>query len=168
MLLVLFGLPATGKTFLAKELASELGFVHLNTDNTRKRMLEKPSYSEKEKKMVYDKMFEFVLGYLKRGSDVIIDGTFYRESLRKCARRIARETNNRVFFIEVTAPEEEVKRRMSKRKRRKSESDADFTVYKKIKSEFEPLKEPHLVIDSTMPLRKQVERIRFYLKKELG
>lgn len=165
MLLVVFGLPATGKTFLAKELASELGFLHLNTDNTRKKILSRPGYTHKEKELVYNKMFEFVLDYLKRGDDVIIDGTFYKADLRKKIKKIAREANTNPIFIELTAPEEVVRGRISGREKRPDESDADFHIYKKIASEFEPLEEYHLVIDSTVPLRKQVERVRFHLQK---
>jgi len=165
LLIVVFGLPATGKTFLARELASQLGFLHLNTDNTRKKILSRPGYTDKEKDLVYAKMFEFVSDYLKRGRDVVIDGTFYKDKLRKKLKKLAKEANTNPVFVEMTAPEEVVRGRTSERKKRPSESDADFRVYKKIEKDFEPLKESHLVIDSTVPLMKQVEKVRFHLQR---
>ncbi len=165
MLLVVFGLPGTGKTFLAKELAGELGLRHLNTDGARKKILSRPGYTDKEKEMVYSKLFEFALEYLKRGDDVVIDGTFYKAALREKIRKIAKEANTKPVFVELTAPEEVVAERVEDRKKRKCASEADYCVYQKIKREFEPMDERHLVINSTMPLLKQVERVRFHLKK---
>jgi len=165
LLVVVFGLPGTGKTFLARELAHELGLVHINTDNTRRKILKRPGYTDKEKELVYDKMFEFVLDYLRRGKGVVVDGTFYREEFREKLRKIAREANTKPVFVELTAPEAVVRKRTIERKKRGSESDADFSVYGKIRQEFEPLKEPHLVIDSTAALLKQVERVRFHLQR---
>ena len=165
MLIVVFGLPGTGKTFLAKELASQLGLKHINTDITRKKILSRPGYTDKEKKLVYDKMFEFISDYLRRGEGLVVDGTFYKEEYREKLRAIAREANTKPIFVEMTAPEGIVKERTEERSKKSCESDADFAVYQQIRREFEPLGEGHMVIDSTTPLLKQVGRVRFHLQK---
>ena len=166
MLVLVFGLPGTGKTFLAKELASELNLIHVNTDITRKKILSRPGYTHKEKEMVYDKLFEFLSEYLNRGENLVVDGTFYKEEYRAKLRAIAREANTKPAFIELTAKEEIIEARMLERAKQVCDSDADFSVYQKIKSEFEPLAEKHLKIDSSVPLLKQVEQVRYYLTKE--
>jgi len=166
LLVVVFGLPGTGKTFLAKELASELSLKHFNTDSTRKKILSRPGYTHKEKEMVYDKLFEFLSEFLKRGENIVVDGTFYKKEYREKLRRMAREANTKPVFVELTAKEEIVEARMNERAKQTCDSDADFTVYQKIKGEFEPLTEKHLTIDSSVPLLKQVERVRYHLTKE--
>jgi len=166
MILVLFGLPASGKTFLADELAKEFGCVHFNTDIVRKQFIEKPDYSDKEKRLVYKKMLELSAKELEKGNCIILDGTFYRETMRKKAGELAKKYLDTAVFIELTVTDSEAKRRISERARKKkSPSDATFPVYLKLKKRFQKLKEEHMVIDSETPLRKQVKKVEFYLKR---
>lgn len=47
MIIVIFGLPATGKTYLSEHLVKELDAVHLNTDITREKPGKECVYDEK-------------------------------------------------------------------------------------------------------------------------
>ena len=53
MLLLVSGLPGTGKTFFAEHLSRQLNAEHLNTDKIRKQEIENRSYSEEKKQLVY-------------------------------------------------------------------------------------------------------------------
>jgi predicted kinase len=50
-----------------------------------------------------------------------------------------------VLFIEVKADETVIKKRLEQRR---SDSEADFRVYQNIRSQFEPMTEPHLILSS--------------------
>ncbi len=166
MIIVVFGLPASGKTFLAEELSKQFECRHLNTDVLRKQFIKKPKYTQKEKKAVYDNIFSIAAEELRKGNCVVLDGTFYKSALRKKASMLAKKYADECVFVQLIVSDKEAKKRILERKKEKTNpSEATFAVFKKIKKEFQPMKKEHLEIDSTIPLRKQVEKVHFYLKR---
>lgn len=163
MIILICGLPGTGKSFLAKKLASKLSCRHINTDIVRKEKIKEPGYSEKEKHSVYDAVVFLAEEALKKKQSVILDGTFYKSEFRKKAEQLAKKHKKGFYIIELVTPLSEVKRRLDSKKNVKSDSAADFDVYKIIKAEFEPIKEYHLIIDSTRPLKDQIAEVVNYL-----
>lgn len=158
MLIIVCGLPGTGKTTLAKRMADETKSFLLNTDIIRKKVIYDPGYTEKEKEMVYNLLFEMAEKFLLTGKNVILDGTFYKVDLRERAKKIAKKTKNEFRIIEVRCSENIVRKAMRERKKKGSESDADFRVYRKMKKEFEPIKEKHLVLDTSRGFDQAVEK----------
>lgn len=156
MLIIVCGLPGTGKTTLAAALAEKLGAGHISSDVTRKRMFSRPTYSEDEKEAVYKRMAEEAANALSEGRDAIADATFYRASERARFRRIAESAGTKAFVIVCYLPEAEVKRRLVGR--RGGPSDADFGVYLKVRETFEPVAGSHLEADMSVPLEGNVKR----------
>jgi predicted kinase len=145
MVVIVFGLPGSGKSYFARRLAARINAEYINSDITRKEILEKKMYSEQEKVAVYYQMIERVVATLKHNRSVVVDATFYKKGIR--ARFTEGVTiKNPIMFIEILADEELVRERL---KTRRWDSDADFEVYKKIKEQWEPMQEPHLVLQST-------------------
>ncbi len=152
------GLPGVGKTTVAKTLADKTKSFVLSTDTIRKIIIDKPRYTKKEKELVYDVLLEMTKKFLANGKNVIIDGTFYRKALRKRAEKLADETNNKFYIIEVVCPEKTVIKRLKERQKKGSLSDADFGVYMKIKREFEPIREKHFTVNTGGQWEKQIEK----------
>ena len=146
MIIVVFGLPGSGKSYFAKHLAEELSTSYLSSDTIRNEVLSSKSYSGDEKSRIYDIMLERCRALVKDGNSVILDATFFKKSVRQRAIDLASEISCRIVFIEVWADEKIVKERVSKKR---EESDADFDVYLKIKKEFEELDTEHLKLEST-------------------
>lgn len=157
MLILICGLPATGKSTVARRLAKLTRAELLRTDAIRKRIILKPSYSKKEKNTVYRTVFLLADYLIKNGVDVIIDGTFYTESLRREAQEIAKRRGARFFLVETSCPEKLVLERLKRRKRSlRSLSDADLEVYYKIKKIFEPITEEHITVETAWDIKKAV------------
>lgn len=157
MLIIIAGLPGTGKSTIAKEISKELGAVHLSSDIIRKELWKERTYSEEEKELVYSKMLDQAGFELRNKKDVIIDATFYKETTRNDAINIAKKNNSEFVIIECVLDEKILKERIANRKN--GPSEADFEVYKKIKKEFEEIKEEHLVLDTSKELKVQVEEV---------
>jgi predicted kinase len=160
MLILICGLPATGKSTVARKLAKALGAEVLRTDIIRRELMAEPTYSEDEKAMIYSAVFLIADYLVKHDVNVIIDGTFYRESYRKIPKKIAGKRGKRFFLIETRCPEDIVLRRLEKRKRNlRSPSDADVNVYHKIKGLFEEIKEDHFVVDTGWNINKALKEV---------
>jgi predicted kinase len=158
MLIIICGLPGSGKSTLAKSLSKRLSAVHVSSDITRKSMYPKPTYSEDEKASVYASMVDEAKELLRQGRDVIADATFYRASERARFISIAGEAGTEAHVIMTVLAEEEIRKRLSRRKKG-GPSDADFSVYFKVKGLFEPLEGRHLAVDSALRERDKVRMV---------
>lgn len=158
MLILICGLPGTGKSTIANALARKIGATVLRTDEIRKKLFEDPRYSDEEKELVYRVIFLIAEHLLRNRCNVIIDGTFYKRAIRKRIYEIAENTKSRLEVVECVAPEYLIKRR-TESGRKRALSEADYEIYKKIKDEFEPIERKHIVIDTSRPPEQNLEQL---------
>ncbi len=138
------GLPGSGKSFFAAQLAVKLKAYYINSDQERKKLLAIRTYTEKEKAFVYDALLEKMKVFIKEDKNLVLDATFYKHEIRQQFTDEAKGKTS-LFFIEVKASEAIVRERL---KKIRPDSDADIEVYKKIKKQWEPLEEKHLMVRS--------------------
>ncbi|MGN6193863.1 MAG: AAA family ATPase [Ginsengibacter sp.] len=144
MIIVVFGLPGSGKSYLAQRLAKMLNAGYINSDTIRKELFKQPSYSGQEKKSVYFEMLKKISD-LEYRKEVVVDTTLSDIAIRP--EFISKLKNiAKVYFVEITADESLIKQRLSAFR---NDSDAGFNIYKKIKNTWLPFEEPHLVLQST-------------------
>ncbi len=150
MLLLIAGLPGTGKTTVARAFASLSGASHLNSDALRRELGLMGHYSPEDKARVYDTLLERAREALLQGKTVVIDSTFFKESIRGPFRVLAASCKVPLRWVEVQADEQSLRERLS---HPRPDSEADFEVYQKIRDQFEPLPEDRLLIntDETSP-----------------
>ncbi|MEZ4921428.1 MAG: ATP-binding protein [Saprospiraceae bacterium] len=161
MLVLITGLPGSGKSTLAREYARVYGAIHLNSDVVRRELDLMGDYSDAAKQKVYRALQERAQAYLSRNVLVLIDSTLFKQSLRDEYFELASAMNAPMRLIELQVDEELARERTNKKR---PDSEADFEVYKKIKSLYEPIQEPHLVIQSGQRLRVQLEQMHQYLQ----
>lgn len=170
MLVTLCGLPVTGKTTAARQLAEDTNGKILRTDVIRRKLFEESTLEEvmnsddpmrydlerifddqetipekyqemiwKQKKMVYDELFRRIEVRLTERQTVILDGTFYKRSLRERVYSIARKTDARVYLVECNCSEDYIKERLSRRKEIPDEaSNVDkLKIYYTVKESYE-------------------------------
>ena len=161
MLVIITGLPGSGKTTFARLLAANFDIVHLNTDIIRTALGLRGQYDEQTKEKVYMELLTQTEQALQQGGRVVVDATFYKELLRKPYRELGKKYNQRLYWIEVQAAKAVIKERIQKKR---AYSEADFKVYQAIKAIYEPLTDKHLVLRSDeQPLGEMVDRAWKYL-----
>lgn len=137
LLVVVLGLPGTGKTTFARALADRVGAVHLNTDMLRAGLGLRGQYDADAKARIYEVLLQRSRAELARGNAVILDGTFYLQTFRDRIAGLAQETGTAIRWIEICAEPETVKRRVSQQR---PYSEADYAVYRKVREAYEPLR----------------------------
>lgn len=157
-LIVVSGLSGTGKTTVARLVAEKFGAVHLRTDAIRKEIFPKPTYSPEESEFIYQEFFRRAEQAIKT-RNVVMDATFMLERGRVAARKIAELAGADFTIIETYCPENIVKERIGARIN--DESDAQFIHYLDQKKKFEPIKEKHIIIDTSQDVKAQIKKLPF-------
>ncbi len=169
MLIIICGLPGSGKSSLSRRLKRILPAIHLNTDKVRKEVFPNPKYTEQEKKMVYDEIVNQTEKQLLKKRNVIVDATFYSKKYRQRVINVARDTKTKYYVIKCILSEEMIKKRLEMRgKRGTGVSDADYEIYLKVKEKFESIEEKHLEVDCSLEGEEQVKKAMDYLGVKHG
>ncbi|MBR9982694.1 MAG: AAA family ATPase, partial [Desulfatitalea sp.] len=175
VLWVVCGMPATGKSTVAKALARHLDAPVLRSDIIRKELLGlntldaqvKPFgegiYSEHASGLTYGRMLLQAQAYLERGRAIILDATFGRRRRREEVVRLARDMDAGLIFIECTCSEATIKSRLSAREDRQGASDARRQHFGQFKSHFEPLDElspmHRMQVDTERPMEHNMRAV---------
>lgn len=144
-LIMVMGLPGSGKTFFADALAQRMGAAHFNSDRIRKEEEAQPHYADSDRSGVYARMFTRVTGALAQGGTVIVDATFSKAAYRQAYVQWTAAHKVPVHLLYMEAAEAVIAERVGKKR---PDSDADFAVYQKIKADYEPIAENYQVLRS--------------------
>src|SRR6056297_2344251 len=101
MIIIVFGLPATGKSWFSRGLSVNIKAIHLNTDKIREQMDMKGEYDKQSKQKVYDELKYQTRKHLVKGKNVIVDGTFHKKERRNEFKELAGELKKPLFLIEM-------------------------------------------------------------------
>lgn len=145
MIIIVFGLPGSGKSYFAARLAKMINAEYVSSDKVRKEIFKERTYSDQEKRVVYEKMVELMKEAVKVNRNLVLDATFHKKKTRKLFTDEMQDKAD-TLFIEVRADEKIIRERVEKKR---TYSEADFEIYKQIKQQFEPLTRPHLILQST-------------------
>ncbi|NUO00542.1 MAG: AAA family ATPase [Saprospiraceae bacterium] len=140
-LILIAGLPGTGKTTLARAFVQRYGGRHINSDLLRKAMNLKGHYGQEDKKKVYEAMLESTRATLTDGKSVVVDSTFVRESVRAPFEAVARDCGVPFFWVEMKAEEHCMRERLQTPR---ADSEADFSVFLALLAQSEPIRGAHL------------------------
>lgn len=142
-LVLVSGLPGTGKSTLSRKLADAAHFEVLRSDVIRKEIFTTATstgnsasiYSADNTQRIYDECWYRARRQLLAGGRVIVDATFQQEANRQKFLQLAIDCGVRAIWLECTAPADVVQRRLAAR--RGDASDADWSVYELVQKQWE-------------------------------
>ena len=151
VLVVMVGVPGSGKSFLARAISETLGAELVQTDAVRKVLFRRPRYTAAETRAVYATCRRRLAAGLKVGRRVVFDATNLQESTRASLCRIAEQHGAVIVVVATYATETVIRARLTARQRGhdpRDVSDADWAVYLTLRRAAEPIGRPHLVANT--------------------
>lgn len=164
MIIILRGLPGTGKTTIAKEISLVINISILSSDKIRKELFEIPSYNRWERKLVYDVMLLITKYLHNAGHDCLLDATFSRKTFIEEIHWRIKVSYDEIFIIECRCSENIILSRI--RNRKNDYSDANVETYRRMRQYFEPVSHKNLLIlDTSLPIQFNIKKILSFIKK---
>ncbi|MGE0135406.1 MAG: AAA family ATPase [Dehalococcoidia bacterium] len=172
---VMSGLPATGKSTVAATLAGHIGAAYLSSDATRKRLagldprqratdeFRRGLYGPEMNERTYEELRRRAAAQLEAGRPVVVDAMHGRASERAAATQVARAHGVPVLIAELRMDDESARLRIEGREDDPLRtSDATWEVYGLQRERFEAVaagEGPHVVLDATRPAAESARAI---------
>jgi len=170
-LLIFSGLPGSGKTLLAQELARQLNAVYVRIDSIEQRLRKSQIVGEDLKDAGYRVAYAIAEDNLRLGRGVIADSVNPIEITRQAWLDVASRTGAHPVEVEVQCSD------ITEHRRRVENREADIPGLQLpnwdqvLSRNYESWDRPHLVIDTaTRSVEENVEIIRHHmaLQKKSG
>jgi predicted kinase len=160
MFIAVSGLPGTGKSYFCNQLAKRLPLVILESDALRKALFSSPSYSPQESSYLFRAVHILIERLLRRGISLILDATNLSERYREYLYSIADHLGVKLVLVRVEAPPQVVYERLKSRQGSlQDKSDADWTVYQKMKFSVQHIHRNHYAVDTSQDITPVLDKI---------
>ena len=175
LLVIMTGVAASGKSYLAERLGQLLAARVLSSDVVRKQLaglsptehryepFGEGIYSPEWTQRTYDELLRQATPLLADGGCVILDASFLHASERLRAIETARKASSRVLAVECVAPRETLVTRLARRESEGTISDARLEIQQGQLAAREPIAEfspgSHITADTSNDIETLMEAI---------
>jgi len=152
---LIIGLPGTGKTTLGERFASLLGWTLITTERIRadlfgsETVTEDRDFTPDEIAITYRAVSLLARHLLSAGASIVVDGVFRSHEQRQLILDVAKDAGATFLGVHTTCSELVVIERLTKRKTLGTVSPAGAIGYQKIKNEFEPIDPSFIRVDTS-------------------
>jgi predicted kinase len=158
--IIVSGLPGTGKSYFSQRLAEKIPLVILESDDLRKVLFPRPAYTQEESSYLFKVCHGLIEFLLKKGISLVLDATNLSERNREYLYSISERLGIKRIIVRITAPQQVVQERLQARTHQPANrSDADWEVYRRMKSEVEKITRNHYVVDTSRDITTVIDRI---------
>ena len=161
LLILMRGLPGTGKSTIAETISEELGIELLQTDRFRQELFGPPAdragfnegrYRTENRLRVYSQMHGQAEAFLADGLSVVLDGTYLSASPRADAAKLAERHQAAFLSVHCQCPDEIALQRITARAEEGdtlSEAHPEFFDQQREAQERDPPGLPSLAVDTS-------------------
>jgi predicted kinase len=161
-LVIVSGLPGTGKSYFSRKLAERLPSAVIESDALRKQLFPTPTYSAEESHRLFNACHRLIEELLGKGVPVILDATNLVEHHREPLYRIARRLGAKLIIVRVEAPRELVRQRLQGRAEginREDKSDAGWSIYQRMRTRVERISRNYFAVDTSRDITPVIDKI---------
>ncbi len=159
-LVVMSGLPGTGKTYFCDRLSKRLPLVILESDSLRKVLFSSPTYSAEESFHLFQTIHRLIEQLLRKRVSLILDATNLSERHREYLYSIANRLDVKLVLARVKAPPKIVQARLKRRlEHPEGNSDADWATYQKMKASVETIHRQHYTVDTSQDITPTLDKL---------
>jgi len=161
-LIVISGLPGTGKSYFSRCMAERVPLAVVETDAMRKVLFPFPTHSGSENARLFKACHALVEDILGKGVPVLFDATNLIEYKRERLYNIAHKTNAKLIIVSVEAPVYVVSERLRRREDGdggEDNSTADISVYRRMVSSVEPIRRDNFAVDTSNDITSVIDKI---------
>jgi predicted kinase len=157
MLVILCGPPCTGKTAIGTDLENRFGFIHLEVDAIRQRILPDSNQNIDDRNIAYRAMHLMAELLLRQGATVVVDATYNRNLHRKGLAAILKTVETHTALIQCKAPLDVVLARFKSRPPGHAALDLTEDVVRELWTNF-AYSTDGLTIDTSLPQNVDLDR----------
>ena len=161
-LVVVSGLPGSGKSHFTRQLGQRFPLARLESDALRKALFPTPTHSPEESARLFAACHRVLDRLLDRGVPAVLDATNLREIHRRQLYRIATKNNAKLILVSLEAPEDVLRQRLDARQRGDNPwdfSDAGVAVYERMRQQVEPIRRRHIRIDTSRDIERGLRSV---------
>lgn len=161
-LIIVSGLPGSGKSSFSRQLAARLPSAIVESDAVRKALYPSPTYGGPESARVFRVCHALIEQLLRQGRRVIFDATNLIERHRERVYNIADKLGVKLIIVLVEAPPEVMRQRLERRHTDRSpadNSDADLAVHERMMTSAERIGRNHFVVDTSKDVRPAIRKV---------
>jgi predicted kinase len=163
VLVMLAGLPGTGKSSVARRLAEIVPFAIVESDHVRKLLFPQTEYTGEESYWVHRTCHAVMARLLRKGVRVIYDATNLEERHRELVYRLADREGVKLVIVKIVAPEDLASERLHGRREKDTDgqdiSDADWAVYRRMARRVDPIGRNYVVVDTSEDLDPAITKL---------
>ncbi len=170
-LILLSGLPGTGKSYFSRMLSERMEILVLESDHLRRVLFPVPDYSSMENSRLFQACHLLIEDLLDKHVPVLFDATNLVERKREHLYSITDRLKAKLIIVRVSAPEEEVQRRLQLRTEgadKDGNSDADWEVYSRMRTSMEPIRRNHFVVDTSRDVTPVLDKVVGEVNKRMA
>jgi predicted kinase len=161
-IVILVGLPGSGKSSFARALSACYPAVILDSDRLRAILFPAPEHTERENRRLFPAIHLLIGRLLGRGLTVIVDATNLKEANRKPYYALAKTHGARLVLVRVWAPPSVIRERLAGRESGADENDwssATLEVHARMRRDVERITRRHVSVNTVNARRPYLDKV---------